>query len=60
MIQLNNFRGFWIHWYKMVTGIELIRYQTEYRPNEHLKQVLYIRFYTLTHANIHANIHANT
>ena len=26
-----------IHWYKMVTGIELIRYHTKYRPNEHQK-----------------------
>ena len=32
-----KFSGFWIHWYKMVTGIELMRYQTKYRPNEHQK-----------------------
>ena len=29
--------GFWIHRYKMVTDIELNRYQTKYRPNEHQK-----------------------
>ena len=26
-----------MHWYKMVTGLELMRYQTKYRPNEHQK-----------------------
>ena len=29
------FLGFWIYWYKMVIGIELIRYQTKYRQKEH-------------------------
>ena len=37
MIGLNNFRVFWMHWYKMMIGIELIRYQTKYRPKEHQK-----------------------
>ena len=26
-----------MHWYKMVTGIEMIRYETKYRPNEDQK-----------------------
>ena len=26
-----------MHWYKMATGIELILYQTKYRPKEHHK-----------------------
>ena len=26
-----------MHWYKMVTGIDLMRYQTKYRPNDHQK-----------------------
>ena len=33
----HEFSGCWMHWYKMVTGIKLIRYQTKYRPKEHQK-----------------------
>ena len=29
------FSDFWIRWNKIMAGIELVRYQTKFRPKEH-------------------------